>query len=90
MNRIRHGCDSSKAPQTHKEGPTPKIEDTYAYNGDGLRMSQTASTTTTYLAWDFAEQLPLILNDGTSSFIYGPGTSHRANQRRRKSAIPEP
>ena len=45
----------------------------YAYNGDGLRTSQTISGTTTYLAWDFAEKLPLILNDGTNSYIYGPG-----------------
>jgi RHS repeat-associated protein len=49
-----------------------KIEDTYAYNGDGLRTSQTISGTTTYLAWDFAEKLPLILNDATNSYIYGP------------------
>ena len=43
------------------------------YNGDGLRTSQTISGTTTYLAWDLAEKLPLILNDGTNSYIYGPG-----------------
>ena len=49
------------------------IEDTYGYNGDGLRTSETISGTTTYLAWDFAEKLPLILNDGTNSYIYGPG-----------------
>jgi RHS repeat-associated protein len=55
-----------------KEGRTPAIEDKYAYNGDGLRASRTASATTTYLAWDFAEKLPLVLNDGTNSFIYGP------------------
>ena len=51
----------------------PKIEDTYAYNGDGLRASQTINSTTSYLAWDTAEQLPLLLNDGTNSYIYGPG-----------------
>jgi RHS repeat-associated protein len=56
-----------------KEGSTPAIEDTYAYNGDGLRTSQTISGTTTYIAWDTAEQLSLILNDGTNSYIYGPG-----------------
>jgi RHS repeat-associated protein len=51
----------------------PKIEDTYAYNGEGLRASQTISGTTTYLAWDMAEELPLLLSDGTNSYIYGPG-----------------
>jgi RHS repeat-associated protein len=56
-----------------KEGTTPAFEDTYAYNGDGLRTAQTVSGTTTYMAWDVAEKLPLILNDGTSSYVYGPG-----------------
>jgi RHS repeat-associated protein len=50
-----------------------KIEDSYAYNGEGLRTSQTISGTTTYMAWDMAEELPLILSDGTNSYIYGPG-----------------
>jgi RHS repeat-associated protein len=56
-----------------KEGETTEINDTYAYNGDGLRASQTIGATTSYLTWDTAEQLPLILNDGTNSYIYGPG-----------------
>jgi RHS repeat-associated protein len=56
-----------------KEGEIPKIEDTYAYNGEGLRASQTISGTTSYIAWDMAEELPLILGDGTNSYIYGPG-----------------
>jgi RHS repeat-associated protein len=51
----------------------PKIEDTYAYNGEDLRVSQTISGTTMYLAWDISEELPLILNDTTNSYIYGPG-----------------
>jgi RHS repeat-associated protein len=51
----------------------PKIEDTYAYNGEDLRTSQTISGTTSYLAWDMAEEIPLILSDGTNSYIYGPG-----------------
>src|SRR6202042_3035658 len=50
----------------------PKIADTYAYNGENLRTSQTISGTTTYLAWDLAEELPLLLSDGTNSYIYGP------------------
>ena len=58
---------------TQRRRSDAEIEDTYAYNGDGLRTSQTISGTTTYLAWDLAEKLPLILNDGTNSYIYGPG-----------------
>jgi RHS repeat-associated protein len=57
---------------TRPKGTEAAIEDTYGYNGDGLRTSETISGTTTYLAWDLAEKLPLLLNDGTNSYIYGP------------------
>ena len=56
-----------------KEGETSEIKDTYAYNGEDLRTSQTISGTTSYLAWDMAEELPLVLSDGTNSYINGPG-----------------
>lgn len=46
---------------------------TYAYNGDGLRMSKTVSGTTTSFAWDQSGGLPLLLSDSTSSYIYGAG-----------------
>jgi len=55
-----------------KEGETIEIKDTYAYDGNGLRASQTISGTTTYLTWDMTEGLPLILSDTTNSYIYGP------------------
>lgn len=55
------------------EGEKAAIEDTYAYNGEDLRTSQTVNGTTSYLTWDTAEtDLPLILNDGTYNYIYGP------------------
>jgi RHS repeat-associated protein len=54
------------------EGKVPQIKDTYTYNGDGLRASQTISGATTYLAWDVAEGPPMLLSDGTNSYIYGP------------------
>jgi YD repeat-containing protein len=58
---------------TSKLGELPGIEDTYAYNGDGLRVSQTITLTTTFLAWDVSHGLPLLINDGTNSYIYGSG-----------------
>jgi RHS repeat-associated protein len=56
-----------------KEGEKAAIEDTYAYDGNNLRASQTISKTTSYLTWNVTDSLPLILNDGTNSYIYGPG-----------------
>jgi RHS repeat-associated protein len=58
-----------------KEGTTPKIEDTYAYNGEELRSSETISGTTSYLTWQISGvELPSILANETNSFIYGPGS----------------
>jgi RHS repeat-associated protein len=56
-----------------KEGEIAEIKDTYAYNGEGLRTSQTISGTTSYFAWDVTEGIPLLLSDTTNSYIYGPG-----------------
>ena len=44
----------------------------YAYDGDGLRMSKTVAGETTAFAWDESHELPLLLQGGTTSYIYGP------------------
>ncbi len=51
---------------------TPKIEDTYAYDGNGLRASQSTSKTTSHMVWDTDEETPSLLYDGTNSYVYGP------------------
>ena len=57
-----------------KEGETLKIEQSYAYNGDGLRASETISGSTRYLTWQTAGvELPAILTNESTNFIYGPG-----------------
>ncbi len=48
-------------------------EVSYTYNGDGLRMSKTVGATTTPFTWDVASGLPLVLEDGTNAYMYGPG-----------------
>ena len=54
------------------EGEIAKIEDDYAYDGSGLRASQTISGSKAQLAWDVSGELPLLLYDGTSYYLYGP------------------
>jgi RHS repeat-associated protein len=49
------------------------IDETYAYDGNGLSVSQTVSGTTSHLTWDNTAELPLLLDDGQRSYIYGPG-----------------
>jgi RHS repeat-associated protein len=47
---------------------------TYVYNGDGLRMTKTINSgTPEAFTWDTAEGLPLIIQDGTTNYVTGPG-----------------
>jgi RHS repeat-associated protein len=55
-----------------EEGGTKGISDTYTYDGNGLRASQTNGEGTKYMAWDMAEETPQVLYDGQNSYIYGP------------------
>jgi RHS repeat-associated protein len=56
-----------------KEGLIAEIKDTYTYDGNGLRASQTISGTASFLTWNPTGGIPLLLNDTTNSYIYGPG-----------------
>jgi hypothetical protein len=42
----------------------------YTYNGDGLRATRTTTTGTQNFAWDPTGGVPLMLTDGTISYIY--------------------
>ncbi|HEX6752399.1 MAG TPA: RHS repeat-associated core domain-containing protein [Solirubrobacterales bacterium] len=55
-----------------EEGEVAKIEDDYAYDGTGLRASQKISGVEAQFAWDVSGELPLLLYDGTSYYLYGP------------------
>jgi RHS repeat-associated protein len=60
-------------------GSVPTTDTAYCYNGDGLRMlkvtagSCTAPTTSEPFSWDQSGQLPLLLTDGSTNYLYGPG-----------------
>jgi RHS repeat-associated protein len=47
------------------------VNSTSVYNGDGLRMSHTVGESTTDYVWDVASGLPVVLQDGTNSYVYG-------------------
>ena len=63
----------SQVGQLLSETPSGSSAVTYAYNGDGLRVSKAASGTTESYTYDTLGSVPLVLQDGNSSFIYGPG-----------------
>jgi RHS repeat-associated protein len=48
----------------------PMTTSTYTYNGDGLRATRTTTTGTQNFAWDPTSSTPLMLTDGTTSYIY--------------------
>jgi RHS repeat-associated protein len=60
------------AVEREEAGEIPAIEEAYAYDGTGLRASQTVSGTTSHLTWNTSGGLPLLLDDGHASYIYGP------------------
>ena len=67
--------DSGLVQVSNLTGVTPVAQNqiTYAYDGTGLLASRTTATGTQPFTWDEAQGTPLILSDGTNSYIYGPG-----------------
>lgn len=45
----------------------------YAYDGDGLLLSEMLHGKTTSLTWDTEAGLPVLLVSGATSYLYGPG-----------------
>jgi RHS repeat-associated protein len=56
-----------------EEGEVPAIDESFAYDGSGLMASRTSGLSTHSLTWDSNSSLPLLLDDGQNSYIYGPG-----------------
>jgi RHS repeat-associated protein len=50
----------------------PAVVATYNYNGEGLRSNKTVAGIATLFSWSTATDLPQMLSDGTTSYIYGP------------------
>ena len=65
--------DATIARNYHNATNTTPTVTTYTYNGDGLRTSKTVDGITTNYTWDTTGSLPLLLSDGTTQYIYGPG-----------------
>jgi RHS repeat-associated protein len=65
-----YGWDQANRLTSYTAGSTTA---SYVYNGDGLRMSKTLSGTAEPFVWDVAEGLPLIIKDGATSYVTGPG-----------------
>jgi RHS repeat-associated protein len=51
---------------------TNPINETYKYDGSGLRVSESVAGTAYPMVWDATAEVPLLLTDGRNSYIYGP------------------
>ena len=67
-------CLTVAGNATHScNNPISTKTTTYGYNGDGLRMSDTpARGSLQQFTWDVSGSVPLLLADGTDSYLYGP------------------
>ena len=45
---------------------------TYTYDGDGLRATKTAGSSSLTFTWDARGKVPQLLSDGTTDYVYGP------------------
>ena len=55
-----------------EEGEVPAIKESFTFNGSGLIASRATASGAQYLTWGLSTILPLLLNDGEDSYIYGP------------------
>jgi RHS repeat-associated protein len=74
-NTVTYGFDQANrlGQLSQQVGSNTTQLGSYAYNGDGLRMSKTVSGTTTQYAWDLASELPSMIQAGANRYVYGPG-----------------
>jgi RHS repeat-associated protein len=72
-NEIARGNDAFEYDHENRlvESVIDSVTSSSTYNGDGLRMSHTVGQTTTDYIWDVASGLPVVLEDGTNTYVYG-------------------
>ena len=72
-NQTDRGSDTFDYDHENRliESVIDSVTSTSVYNGDGLRMSHTVGMTTTNYVWDVAAGLPLVLQDGENTYVYG-------------------
>ncbi len=51
---------------------SPEVENTFKYDGTGLRSTETKGGSTYPMVWDSMAGLPLLLRGGQDYFVYGP------------------
>ncbi|HVM13310.1 MAG TPA: RHS repeat-associated core domain-containing protein, partial [Egibacteraceae bacterium] len=55
---------------TYTQGTKPLAS--YSYSADGLRATKKVAGTTSTFTWDVSSAIPMLVDDGTNFYIYGP------------------
>jgi RHS repeat-associated protein len=63
------GTTNSNVP-VQPTGLGKTTQTNYSYDGNGLRASAAINGTTQHFAWDISSSLPLMLTDGSTSYVY--------------------
>lgn len=69
-NVSTYGWDQANRMVSYQAGSASA---SYSYNGDGLLLSKSLNGTPEAFAWDAADGLPLMIKDGTTAYVTGPG-----------------
>lgn len=71
-NTVTRGTDSFAYDQANRltSATVGGVTTTYAYDGDGKRASQTTGGVTTTSVYDVNAGLPVLLDDGTSQYVW--------------------
>ncbi len=64
------GTSAKTTTDTYTYAATPS---NYAYNGDGLRTSETTTSGVAQFTWDSTPAVPEIIGDASMYYVYGPG-----------------
>jgi RHS repeat-associated protein len=67
---LGNGTNTNSTTATQPNNFAPPLQTTYTYDGDGLRATSTTSGVTLHFAWDLSGGLPLLLSDGSTSYLY--------------------
>lgn len=51
---------------------SPTIDNTFEYDGTGLRIKETKDASTYKMVWDSTPEIPLMLRAGNDYYVYGP------------------